>query len=71
MARTHGSAETLDFSEVKIYDALMEMTGGRGPDRCIDCVGTESDASASLDAMLDRPKPPCSSAPTGRMCCAK
>jgi threonine dehydrogenase-like Zn-dependent dehydrogenase len=56
MARTHGSAETLDFSEVKIYDALMEMTGGRGPDRCIDCVGTESDASASLDAMLDKAK---------------
>jgi threonine dehydrogenase-like Zn-dependent dehydrogenase len=56
MARTHGQAETLDFNEVKIYDALMEMTDGRGPDRCIDCVGTESDASASLDAMLDKAK---------------
>jgi len=56
MARTHGKAETLDFSEVKVYDALMEMTDGRGPDRCIDCVGTESDASASFDAMLDKAK---------------
>lgn len=56
MARSHGRAETLDFSRVKIYDALMEMTGGRGPDRCIDCVGTESDATASLDAMLDKAK---------------
>lgn len=56
MARTHGNAETLDFSQVKIYDALLEMTGGRGPDRCIDCVGTESEASASLDAMLDKAK---------------
>ena len=56
MARTQGRAETLDFSQVKIYDALMEMTGGRGPDRCIDCVGTESDATASADAMLDKAK---------------
>src|SRR5690606_19043957 len=56
MARTHGRAETLDFSAVKIYDALMEMTRGRGPDRCIDCVGTESDAGASADAMLDKAK---------------
>lgn len=56
MARSHGKAETLDFSEVDIYDALMDMTGGRGPDRCIDCVGTESDAGASFDAALDKVK---------------
>lgn len=56
MARVHGRAETLDFSAVKIYDALMEMTDGRGPDRCIDCVGTEADANASLDSMLDKAK---------------
>lgn len=56
MARTHGRAETLDFGEVKIYDALMEMTDGRGPDRCIDCVGTEADASATLDSMWDKAK---------------
>ncbi len=56
MARKIGKAETLDFSEVKIYDALMEMTKGRGPDRCIDCVGLESDAMASFDAMLDKAK---------------
>ncbi len=56
MARSHGRAETLDFREVKIYDALMEMTNGRGPDRCIDCVGTESAPGASVDAMLDKAK---------------
>src|ERR1700744_4750096 len=38
MAETHGKAETIDFSRVKVYDQLMEMTRGRGPDRCIDCV---------------------------------
>lgn len=56
MARLHGKAETIDFSQVKVYDALMEMTAGRGPDRCIDCVGTEADAGASWDAIVDKAK---------------
>ena len=49
-------AETLDFSKVKIDDALMAMTKGRGPDSCIDCVGLESDAMSSFDAMIDKAK---------------
>lgn len=56
MAREHGRAETLDYSEVKVFDALMEMTKGRGPDRCIDCVGLEADATASFDSMIDKAK---------------
>ena len=56
MARVHGKAETVDFSQVKVYDALMEMTNGRGPDRCIDCVGTEAAVGASADSMLDKAK---------------
>lgn len=35
-------AETLNFDEVGIYDALREKTAGRGPDRCIDAVGMEA-----------------------------
>jgi threonine dehydrogenase-like Zn-dependent dehydrogenase len=42
MAREHGDAETIDFEDEDVYDRLMEMTGGRGPDRCIDAVGTEA-----------------------------
>jgi threonine dehydrogenase-like Zn-dependent dehydrogenase len=56
MAEKHGRAETVNFDEGKVYDALMEMTGGRGPDRCIDAVGTESHAHGSIDAALDRAK---------------
>lgn len=56
LARDKGRAETLDFSQVDIYDALMEMIGGRGPDRCIDCVGTESNPGSSLDAAVDQVK---------------
>ena len=34
-----GKAETINFEEKDVYDRLMEMTKGRGPDRCIDAVG--------------------------------
>lgn len=42
MAEPHSKAETIHFDDVKVYDRLMEMTGGRGPDRCIDAVGAEA-----------------------------
>jgi len=35
-------AETINFNDVKVYDALMEMTGGIGPDAVIDSVGLEA-----------------------------
>src|ERR1700730_3497224 len=47
MAETHSKAETTNFDDVKVYDRLMEMTSGRGPDRCIDAVGTEAHGSGS------------------------
>jgi threonine dehydrogenase-like Zn-dependent dehydrogenase len=56
MARTHGKAETIDFSKAKVYDVLMEMTKGRGPDRCIDAVGAEAHGTGSLDAFYDKVK---------------
>jgi len=42
MAREHSHAETINYEEVNVYDTLMEMTGGRGPDACIDAVGMEA-----------------------------
>jgi threonine dehydrogenase-like Zn-dependent dehydrogenase len=45
MARRHG-IETLDKREVNnVAEALIEMTGGRGPDGVIDAVGMEADDS--------------------------
>ena len=35
-------AETINYEQTKTYDALMEMTGGIGPDGCIDAVGLEA-----------------------------
>lgn len=42
MARREGGAEVLDFSIVDVHESLMRMTGGRGPDACIDAVGMEA-----------------------------
>jgi threonine dehydrogenase-like Zn-dependent dehydrogenase len=42
MAREKAGAETLNYAEVDVHDALKEMTGGRGPDAVIDAVGMES-----------------------------
>jgi threonine dehydrogenase-like Zn-dependent dehydrogenase len=32
------------------------MTGGRGPDRCIDAVGTEAHVNHMLDTIMDKVK---------------
>jgi threonine dehydrogenase-like Zn-dependent dehydrogenase len=55
MAREHGDAETIDYEHEDVYDRLMEMTGGRGPDRCIDAVGTDAHGTGVVDA-TDRVK---------------
>jgi threonine dehydrogenase-like Zn-dependent dehydrogenase len=39
-----GGAETINWKEVSVYETLMDMTGGRGPDSCIDDVGMEAHA---------------------------
>ena len=58
MAEQHSRAETINFDEVKVYDRLMEMTSGRGPDRCIDAVGAEAHGSGSFDAIVDKANGP-------------
>ena len=42
LAREASGAETLNYEEVDLYEALRDMTGGRGPDACIDAVGMEA-----------------------------
>jgi threonine dehydrogenase-like Zn-dependent dehydrogenase len=54
MAR-QGKAEILDFSSADVVEQLKMMTGGRGPDACIDAVGMEAHGTA-VDAVYDRMK---------------
>jgi threonine dehydrogenase-like Zn-dependent dehydrogenase len=55
MARD-GGAETIDYETVdSVVEMLKEMTGGRGPDSCIDAVGMESHGHG-LQYAYDRAK---------------
>jgi threonine dehydrogenase-like Zn-dependent dehydrogenase len=51
-----GGAIVLNFDEDSIVERLNELTAGKGPEKCIDCVGMEAHATATLDSMYDRAK---------------
>jgi threonine dehydrogenase-like Zn-dependent dehydrogenase len=55
MASAHGGAEVLNYEDVDVLDALRALTGGQGPDGCIDAVGLEAHGT-TLDAWYDRVK---------------
>ena len=56
LAREKVGAETIDYEEVdSVLDVLKEMTGGRGPDACIDAVGMEAHGTG-LGYKYDRVK---------------
>jgi len=53
MARD-GGAETIDYEkDEKVSARLKEMTGGRGPDACIDAVGMEAHGAGGLGGIMD------------------
>jgi threonine dehydrogenase-like Zn-dependent dehydrogenase len=54
LAKSMG-AEVIDFEEVDVREALVEMTGGIGPDACIDAVGMESHG-VTADSVMDKVK---------------
>ncbi|MBF2002579.1 MAG: glutathione-dependent formaldehyde dehydrogenase [Synechococcales cyanobacterium M58_A2018_015] len=55
MAQTYGGAELINYEEVDPGEALKEMTGGRGPDACIDAVGMEAHGMG-LEGWYDKVK---------------
>jgi threonine dehydrogenase-like Zn-dependent dehydrogenase len=56
MAREHVGSETINYEEVdSVLEVLKEMTGGRGPDACIDAVGMEAHGTG-LQYAYDRAK---------------
>ena len=50
-----GGAETLDSLKDDVFKELTEMTGGLGPDACIDAVGMEAHG-AHIDYWYDKAK---------------
>jgi threonine dehydrogenase-like Zn-dependent dehydrogenase len=55
MARACG-AVTINFDHESVIERLNELTGGRGPDKCIDAVGMESHVGSTIDTFYDRAK---------------
>jgi threonine dehydrogenase-like Zn-dependent dehydrogenase len=55
MAAAHGKAETINYEAADVFETLKDMTGGMGPDACIDAVGLEAHGT-SIDAWYDRAK---------------
>ena len=55
MAKDQCKAEVLNYEEVDVGEALKEMTGGRGPDACMDAVGMEAHGKG-LEGFYDEAK---------------
>src|SRR3982075_3610619 len=47
-----GGAITINFKEESVVERLNELTGGKGPDKCIDATGMESHVSLSQPGTL-------------------
>ncbi|WP_267361415.1 MULTISPECIES: zinc-dependent alcohol dehydrogenase [unclassified Methylobacterium] len=56
MAEAAG-AITINFETENVVERLNELTGGEGPEKCIDCIGMESHVSPTMpDTVYDRAK---------------
>ena len=51
-----GGALTIHFEQESVLERLNELTGGKGPEKCIDAVGMEAHTTRSLDSLYDRAK---------------
>jgi threonine dehydrogenase-like Zn-dependent dehydrogenase len=49
-------AVTIDYDKQNVVEILNGLTGGKGPEKCIDSVGLEAHATGTLDALYDRAK---------------
>jgi threonine dehydrogenase-like Zn-dependent dehydrogenase len=56
MARDKAGAEIVNYERTSVREALREMTGGRGPDHCIDSVGLEAHHHQPAMYAYDRAK---------------
>jgi threonine dehydrogenase-like Zn-dependent dehydrogenase len=56
LARRALGVDVIDYEEHDVHEALKEMTGGRGPDACIDAVGLEAHHGTEAIHAYDRVK---------------
>lgn len=53
---TAGGAIAINFETESVVQRLNDLTAGKGPEKCIDAVGMEAHATATLDSLYDRVK---------------
>ncbi len=53
---TAGGAIAINFETESVVERLNDLTAGKGPEKCIDAVGMEAHATATLDSLYDRVK---------------
>jgi threonine dehydrogenase-like Zn-dependent dehydrogenase len=51
-----GGAITINFEEESVVERLNDLTDGKGPEKCIDAVGLEAHATATIDSIYDKVK---------------
>jgi threonine dehydrogenase-like Zn-dependent dehydrogenase len=56
IARDRAGAETINYEQTDVLEALEETTAGRGPDHCIDAVGMEAHHPTPAVHAYDRAK---------------
>ena len=49
-------ATIINLEDESVVERLKDLTGGKGPEKCIDAVGMESHATATIDSAYDRVK---------------
>ena len=54
MAKEFGKAEVINYEETDVYQALQQMTGGLGPEKCMDAVGAEAHTTSAIANMKDK-----------------
>ena len=56
LARKAGATHVIDFDKEDVYERIIEISGGKGADSVIDCVGMEASGGHGLAGMLDAAK---------------
>ncbi len=51
-----GGAIPINFDTESVIERIEELTSGKGPEKCIDCVGMEAHITSHIDSMVDRVK---------------
>ncbi len=51
-----GGATTINYAEENVIERLNDLTGGKGPEKCIDAVGMEAHTTVLPMHLLDRTK---------------